>query len=88
MYQYTQAEESGEGMVREFGMDMYTLLYLKCITNKDLLYSNKRKSISTWLDGLVCVEWKCDKASIVICSWWNPSGEYAGIHCKILSFLQ
>ena len=24
---------------RESGMDMYTLLYLKCIINKDLLYS-------------------------------------------------
>ena len=35
---------SGEGwedaIVREFGVDMYTLLYLKYITNKDLLYSN------------------------------------------------
>ena len=31
----------GEGIVREFGMDMYTLLYLKWITNtnKDLLDS-------------------------------------------------
>ena len=29
----------GEGIVREFGMDMYTLLYIKWITNKDLLYS-------------------------------------------------
>ena len=28
----------GEGIVREFGMDMYTLLYLKWITNKDLWY--------------------------------------------------
>ena len=28
-----------EGTVREFGMDMYTLLYLKWITNKELLYS-------------------------------------------------
>ena len=27
----------GEGTGREFGMDMYTLLYLKWITNKDLL---------------------------------------------------
>ena len=27
----------GEGIVREFGMGMYTLLYLKWITNKDLL---------------------------------------------------
>ena len=26
-------------MVREFGMDMYTLLSLKWITSKDLLYS-------------------------------------------------
>ena len=25
--------------VREFGMDMYTLLCLKWITNKDLIYS-------------------------------------------------
>ena len=29
----------GEGIVRQFGTDMYTLLYLKWITNKDLLYS-------------------------------------------------
>ena len=35
----TYGEMVGEGIVREFGMDMYTLLYLKCITNKDLLYS-------------------------------------------------
>ena len=28
-----------EGIVREFGMDMYTLLNFKWITNKDLLYS-------------------------------------------------
>ena len=30
-------ERLGEGIVRECGMDMYTLLYLKWITNKDLL---------------------------------------------------
>ena len=28
-----------EGIVREFGMVMYTLLYLKWMTSKDLLYS-------------------------------------------------
>ena len=28
----------GEGIVREFRMDMYTLLYLKWITNKEVLY--------------------------------------------------
>ena len=31
----------GKGIVREFGIDMYTLLYLKRITNKDLLYSTE-----------------------------------------------
>ena len=29
----------GEGIVREFGMDMYTLLYLKWITKKDVQFS-------------------------------------------------
>ena len=37
-YSY-QGEGLGEGIVREFGINMYTVLYLKCITNKDLLYS-------------------------------------------------
>ena len=29
--------QTGEGIVKEFGMDVYTLLYLKWITTKDLL---------------------------------------------------
>ena len=29
----------GEEIVLELETDLYTLLYLKCITNKDLLYS-------------------------------------------------
>ena len=29
----------GEGIVREFGVDMYTLLYSKWITSEGLLYS-------------------------------------------------
>ena len=32
-------KDVGEGTVKEFGMDMNTLLYLKRIPNKDLLYS-------------------------------------------------
>ena len=35
----TRGEWWEGGIVREFGIDMYTLLYLKWITNKDLLYS-------------------------------------------------
>ena len=36
--------EMGRGIVREFGMDMYTLLCLKWVTNKDLLYSTKNSA--------------------------------------------
>ena len=35
----TGGKGSGGGMDWDFGIDMYTLLYLKWITNKDLLYS-------------------------------------------------
>ena len=31
----TWGKEIGEGIVREFGINMYTLLYLKWTTNKD-----------------------------------------------------
>ena len=35
----------GAGIVKEFGMDTYTLLYLKWITDKDLLYESKSRSV-------------------------------------------
>ena len=35
---YGWEEGRGEGTVKEFWTDMYTLLYLKWITNKDILY--------------------------------------------------
>ena len=44
----------GEGIVREFGMDMCTLLYLKWITNKDLLYSTWNSAqyyMAAWMGG-------------------------------------
>ena len=34
-----QGRRVGRGIDWEFGIDMYTWLYLKQITNKDLLYS-------------------------------------------------
>ena len=56
----------GEGMVREFGMDMYTLLYFKWIANRDLLYTTgnsvqcqspvlDRKGVCTRMDRCVCM---------------------------------
>ena len=55
---------SGEGweeeIVRELGMDMYTLLYLKWITNKDLLYitgNTAQCCVSAWMGGAFGGEW-------------------------------
>ena len=44
----------GEGIVREFGKVMYTLLYSKWITNKDLLYSTQKSTqhyVPAWMGG-------------------------------------
>ena len=38
---------------RQFGMDVYTLLYLKRITNKDLLYSTGNPAqyyVAAWME--------------------------------------
>ena len=43
-----------EGIVREFGIDMYTVLYLKWITNKDLLYNTRNSAqchVAAWMGG-------------------------------------
>ena len=47
----TRAEGWQVGIDQEFGVDMYTLLYLKQITNKDLLYStgNSQYSAITYM---------------------------------------
>ena len=44
----------GEGIIREFGMDMYTLVYLKCKTNQDMLYSTGNSAqcyAAAWMGG-------------------------------------
>ena len=44
----------GEGIVREFGTDLYTVLYLKWISNKDQLYSAWNLAqcyVAAWLGG-------------------------------------
>ena len=44
----------------EFGMDMYTLLYLKWITNKDLLYSTRNSAqccVAAWMGKGFWGEW-------------------------------
>ena len=44
----------GEVPVKEFGMDMYTLLYLEWITNKDLQYSTGNSAlcyVAAWVEA-------------------------------------
>jgi len=50
----------GEGIVREFGMDMDTLLYLTWRTSKDLLDSTGSSAqchVAAWLGGEFRGEW-------------------------------
>ena len=55
-------EGLGKGIVREFGIDMYTLLYSKRITNKDLLYSTGNSAqcyMAAWMgdeSGGECIQ--------------------------------
>ena len=44
----------GEGIAREFGKAMYTLLHSKWITSKDLLYSTGNSAwcyVAAWMGG-------------------------------------
>ena len=52
----------------EFGIDMYTLLYLKWITNKVLLYSTRNSQcyVAAWMGGESGGEW------IHVCVWLGP----------------
>ena len=71
----------GEGIVRELGMDMYTLLYSKWITNKDLLYSRWNFAQCygpAWMLGVFGGEW------IHVHIWLNPFA----IHLKLSQHCQ
>ena len=49
-----------EGIVREFGRDMYMLLYLKWITNKNLPYNTGNSAqfyVADWMGGEFGGEW-------------------------------
>ena len=52
--------KDGEGIGRELEMDLYTLLYLKWITSKDLQYSIGNSSqcyAESWIGGEFGGEW-------------------------------
>ena len=75
----------GEGIVTDFGMDMYTLLYLKWITNKDPLYSTWNSAqcyVAAWMGGELGGEW------IHVYVWMSPFGIHLKLsqHCLLLSY--
>ena len=47
---YDSLGKGGTGIVREYGIGMYTLIYLKWITSKDLVYSTGN-SAQYYIDG-------------------------------------
>ena len=68
--------EGKEGMVREVLMDMYTLLYLKQVTNKDLLYSTGNSAqcyVAAWMGGEFGRKW------IHVHVWLSPFA----VHLKL-----
>ena len=77
-------EGCGEGIVREFGMDMYTLLYLKWITNKDLLSSTGNSAqcdVAAWMRwGEFRGEW------IHVYGWLSPFTVHLKLsqHCLLI----
>ena len=61
--------DRAEGRDRKVGLDMYTLLYLEWITNKDLLYSTWNSVqcyVAAWMGGVFGREW------IHVYIWLNP----------------
>ena len=75
-----QSKGCREGIFREFGINMYTLLYLKWITNKDLLYSTWNFAqcyVAAWLGREVGGEWAH------ICVWLSSFAGYMKLsqHC-------
>jgi len=59
----------GEQIIREFGMDMYTLLYLKWVTNKDLQYSTGNSAecyVAAWREVEFGREW------VYVYVWLSP----------------
>ena len=68
----------GGGIVREIGMDMYTLLYLRWITNKDLLYSSGN-SAQCFVTGYMGGELGRECGYTYVYVWLSPFA----IHLKL-----
>ena len=77
--------KGGDRIVRKFGVDMYTLLYLKWITNKDLLYSTGNSVqcyVAAWMGGKLGGEW------VIIYEWFSLFLVHLKLsqHCLLISY--
>ena len=71
-----RGERWREGIVREYEMGMYTLLYLKWKTDKDLLYSTWNSAqfyVAAWMAGEAGEEW------MYVYVWLSPFA----VHLKL-----
>ena len=85
---YGYQEERVDRRDGEFGIYMYTLLYLKWITNKDLVHSTGNSAqcyIATWMGGEFGVEW----LHVCVCGWvallctWNYHSIVSWLYANI-----
>ena len=80
-----QREGYREGIAREFGTGMYTPLYLKWMTDKDLLYRTRNSSqcfVAVWMGGELRGEW------IHVYVWLSPFAVHLKLsqHCLLISY--
>ena len=82
-----QGEGRGwKGIVRRFGMDMYTQQYVKWITNKDLLYSIWN-SAQCYMAARMGAEFEGEW--IHVYEWLSPSAVHRKLaqHCSSISYI-
>ena len=70
----------GEGIIRELGMDMYTLLCLKWVSKKGPVYSTWNSAqcyVAAWMEGEFGGKW------IQVYVWLSPSAVHLILsqHC-------
>ena len=78
-------EDERKGLYRDLGMDVYTLLYLKWIRNKDLQYSTWNSAqcyVAAWMGGKFGGEWRH------VYIWLSHSTVHLKLlqHCLLISY--
>ena len=78
----TREGKMGEGIVRESGMDMDTLLCLPWRTSKDLLDSTGNSAqcqVAAWMGGEFGADWVCVQV------WLSPFAVCLGLSQMVIS---